>query len=72
MIIAGSIDDVGCGRGRYFCCNVPLKEGATDDTFFAAFDRCATLSAITVSQLLSLILVKSNEFLSQLLNVRVD
>ena len=30
---------MGCGRGRYFSCNVPLKEGATDDTFFAAFDR---------------------------------
>ncbi|XP_037083653.1 histone deacetylase 8-like [Pollicipes pollicipes] len=35
----GSMDDVGYGRGRYFCFNVPLKEGATDDTFYTAFDR---------------------------------
>jgi len=35
----GSIDDVGLGNGRYYTCNVPLKDGASDATYVKVFKR---------------------------------
>ena len=35
----GSSSNVGLGKGKYFCMNVPLKEGTSDDLFYGLFKR---------------------------------
>jgi len=35
----GSLADVGLGSGRYYTCNVPLKDGASDATYFKVFKK---------------------------------
>jgi histone deacetylase 8 len=33
----GSVNDTGFGRGRNYSCNVPLRDGACDETFIHVF-----------------------------------
>ncbi|XP_071819711.1 histone deacetylase 8-like [Apostichopus japonicus] len=35
----GSVEDVGFGRGRYHCVNVPLEDGITDVVFYTVVKR---------------------------------
>lgn len=35
----GTIDDIGCGRGKYYSVNVPLNDGITDEQYFYLFNR---------------------------------
>lgn len=39
----GAVQDVGLGQGRNYSCNVPLRDGACDETFIHVFQ---TYSAI--------------------------
>ena len=34
----GSVNDIGLGGGRFYTCNVPLKDGASDQTFIKVFE----------------------------------
>ena len=34
---SGALDDIGIGKGRYFCCNVPLKDGMDDESYERIF-----------------------------------
>ncbi|XP_063237898.1 histone deacetylase 8-like [Bacillus rossius redtenbacheri] len=38
----GSISDVGCGKGKYYTANVPLKDGIRDDLYFTVFDSVSS------------------------------
>jgi acetoin utilization deacetylase AcuC-like enzyme len=33
----GAVNDTGFGKGRNYSCNVPLKDGACDETFIHVF-----------------------------------
>lgn len=35
----GSVNDIGLGGGRFYTCNVPLKDGASDQTFITIFEK---------------------------------
>lgn len=35
----GFVDQVGLGKGRYYACNVPLRDGASDAAFVATFEK---------------------------------
>lgn len=35
----GALTDVGLGSGRYYSCNVPLLDGASDETFVEVFAK---------------------------------
>ncbi|XP_065581724.1 histone deacetylase 8-like isoform X1 [Artemia franciscana] len=35
----GAISSIGCGKGKGFCVNIPLKEGASNGTFVSVFKR---------------------------------
>ncbi|XP_076444969.1 histone deacetylase 8-like [Babylonia areolata] len=39
---SGSILDVGSRGGKYYCVNVPMKDGLSDKEFFAVFKRVMT------------------------------
>lgn len=34
---SGAFGDIGIGRGKYFCCNVPLKDGMDDESYLLIF-----------------------------------
>ena len=34
----GSLNDIGFGQGKFYACNVPLKEGTSDQTFNRVFN----------------------------------
>ena len=40
LLGTGSIDSVGQGRGTFYCINVPLKDGISDQPFTQLFARC--------------------------------
>ena len=29
----GELRDIGCGKGKHYACNVPLRDGITDETY---------------------------------------
>ncbi|KAH0790212.1 Histone deacetylase 1 [Histomonas meleagridis] len=33
----GALDDIGIGKGKYFSCNIPLKDGMDDESYSAIF-----------------------------------
>jgi histone deacetylase 1/2 len=34
---SGALEDIGIGRGKHFCCNVPLKDGMDDESYGLIF-----------------------------------
>jgi histone deacetylase 1/2 len=34
---SGALEDIGIGRGKHFCCNVPLRDGMDDDSYALIF-----------------------------------
>jgi histone deacetylase 1/2 len=34
---SGALDDIGIGRGKHFCCNVPLHDGMDDESYATIF-----------------------------------
>ena len=33
----GELRDIGCGKGKHYACNVPLRDGITDETYQSVF-----------------------------------
>lgn len=33
----GALEDIGIGRGKHFCCNVPLRDGMDDQSYLSIF-----------------------------------
>ena len=33
----GNINEIGCGLGKFFCLNVPLKDGIDDDSYVSLY-----------------------------------
>ncbi|CAG8657373.1 750_t:CDS:1, partial [Paraglomus occultum] len=38
----GDLNEIGCGLGKYFCVNVPLKDGVDDDSYVTLFKDVMT------------------------------
>lgn len=36
---SGDISEAGCGKGKFRCLNIPLREGITDEKYMPIFDR---------------------------------
>ena len=36
---SGDVTDVGVGKGKYYCVNVPLNDGIDDQTYISIFTR---------------------------------
>lgn len=58
----GAVRDIGIGQGRNYSCNVPLRDGAGNETFIHVFQTYIKLFAFPIILFMYMVLVYETAF----------